>query len=112
MPDLRARAPMYVGNGHVLGEKSGETSHTLTVAELPAHNHLLTATSAAGSQTTPGGGYLAHAAGAVYAAADASMVAMHPSSLGTASAQPHENMQPYLGLNFCIALQGIFPSRN
>jgi microcystin-dependent protein len=113
LPDLRGRVPMYSGNGHTLGEKSGETAHTIIAQELPQHTHLPVATSGAGSQTTPGGGYLARAAGAVYAVADAHMTPMNAASLANVGgSQPHENMQPYLVLNFCIALQGIFPSRN
>jgi microcystin-dependent protein len=113
LPDLRGRVPMYTGHGHTLGEKAGETAHTLSAQEMPQHTHAPVATSAAGSQTTPGGGYLARAAGSVYAIPDGNMTAMNAASLpAVGGSQPHENMQPYLVLNFCIALLGIFPSRN
>jgi microcystin-dependent protein len=112
LPDLRARVPIHVGSGHTLGERGGEQAHTLSIAELPAHNHPLNANSGVGNATTPAGAVLAKASAATYGPVD-SLVAMLPSSISnTGGSQPHLNMQPFLALTFCIALQGIFPSPN
>lgn len=111
LPDLRGRVQMHTGSGHFLGERAGETAHTLTVAELPEHVHLMNAQQEAGTTPVPTGNVLASAAN-VYADA-AALVALHPASItSVGGSQPHENRQPYLVLNFVIALQGIFPSRN
>jgi microcystin-dependent protein len=113
LPNLQGRMPVHVGNGIALGERSGETSHTLTISELPAHNHT-----PVGSTTTPptsksatGNLWTADATSTPYAAAQNG--AMKPACiLATGGSQPHENMPPYLVLNYIIALQGIFPSQN
>ena len=116
LPDLRGRAPVHVGGGSftVQGQVAGEASHTLTISELPTHIHSLNATSAAASQITPGGGLLGTTAATdpIYGN-PSSLVAMDPTSISNiGGSQPHENRQPYLVLNFIVALQGIFPSRN
>ena len=111
LPDLRGRAPVHFGNGHVLGERGGEQSHTLTIAETPTHIHTLAGTPSAAGVATPTNNYLA-AANNQYAP-PADLTSMGPSSISAVGgSQPHENMQPYLTLMFVIALQGIFPSRN
>lgn len=113
LPDLRARAPIHTGSGHTLGERGGEQSHTLSMAELPAHTHNARAVSANGDAPSPAGTILAAEATALYAAPDANLVALAPGSLTSiGGSQTHLNMQPFLALNFCIALQGIFPSPN
>lgn len=114
LPDLRGRASIHVGQGHTLGERGGEQAHTLSIAELPTHTHTLNGTSAAASQPVPTGGFVATTAATdpIYAA-PASLVSMFPGSLANVGgSQAHLNMQPFLILNFCIALQGIFPSQN
>jgi len=113
LPDLRGRVPMHCGG--TPGAHGGEAIHTLTLAELPLHNHSLLASSTFSHNTDPGGKALgAIEAGGinVFHTADGT-AALHPSSV-TASGgnQPHENMQPYTVINFIIALQGIFPSQN
>jgi microcystin-dependent protein len=109
LPNLEAAAPMHTGNGHSLGQKAGEVSHTLLLAELPAHTHLVTGSGANGS--TPGPGVPA-AVNNVYGP-PGSLVGLLPASLSPAGGgQAHSNLMPFLTLNFCIALQGIFPSRN
>ncbi len=110
LPDLRGRTPIHVGSGHTLGERGGEQAHTLSITEIPTHAHVVNASPAAsGGNASPNGRYLGGANNA-YRAPDG-LVAMHPATVGTAGgSQAHLNMQPFLALNFSIALQGIFPS--
>jgi microcystin-dependent protein len=111
LPDLRGRIPTHQGDGLVLGERGGEQSHTLNISELPTHNHFWNVTTTAGSGVSPTGNLLG--AAALYNATASNLVTMFPGQIGNVGgSQPHENMQPYLVLNFIIALQGIFPSQN
>jgi microcystin-dependent protein len=114
LPDLRGQTPIHVGSGHTLGEKGGESAHTLSIAELPTHTHVLNATSTLSTTSTAGTGVmLAQSAGANLYAAATNLVAMSPAAVANVGgSQAHLNMQPFLTLNFCIALQGIFPSPN
>src|SRR5215469_4675541 len=110
LPNLQGRSPVHVGNGIVLGEKGGETSHTLNISELPAHTHVPQGSSATPS-AGPGRNLWCKQTTSPYAATSDSV--MNPASItATGGNQPHENMSPYLVLNFIIALQGIFPSQN
>src|SRR5688572_17620018 len=115
LPDLRGRTPIHVGSGHTLGEKGGEQAHTLSIAELPTHTHLLNGTSTSSDPNgtnIPGGNVLSAGPAEIYAAPSL-LVAMSPTSItNTGGSQAHLNMQPFLTLSFCIALQGIFPSPN
>jgi microcystin-dependent protein len=115
LPDLRGRTPIHVGSGHTLGERGGEQAHTLSIAELPTHTHVLSGSSTAGNApgpATPAANVLANSVNQVYAAAN-NLVAMNAGTVtNTGGSQAHLNMQPFLILNFCIALQGIFPSPN
>ncbi len=117
LPELRGRVPIETGNGHNLGSRSGSPTVGLTSAQIPSHAHQATASNANASTGDPAGQLLAvstlpnvnpyaTAGAAPDAVMDARMVANGGSNQG------HENMQPYLALNFCIALQGLFPSRN
>jgi microcystin-dependent protein len=112
LPDMRGNVPMHMGNGFTEGQRGGEASHTLTQAEMPQHVHTAQASSAsAGNVVAPTGALLGSPLNLTYA--PTANVAMQAATIGNAGgSQPHENMQPYLALNFCIALQGIFPSRN
>jgi microcystin-dependent protein len=111
LPDFRGRTPIHVGSGHTLGERAGAQAHTLTIPELPQHTHLVQATSDPAALNVPTGNRLA-AVNNGYAPA-ANLVAMGASSIAnTGGSQAHENRQPFLTINFCIALQGIFPSPN
>lgn len=113
LPDLRARTPIHVGNGHVLGERAGEEAHTLSIAELPIHTHVLNATSTDASQPIPSGALLSRMAPANPYIGAQSLGAMNAASVtNVGGSQAHPNMQPFLTLSFCIALQGIFPSPN
>ena len=112
LPDLRGRTPIHVGSGHTLGERGGEQAHTLSIAELPTHTHVLSATSNSGTTNVPTGNVLGKTLGLTYSS-PTQLVAMNPGSVSTVGgSQAHLNMQPFLTLNFCIALQGIFPSPN
>ena len=129
LPDLRGRAPVGTGQGPGLGnidlgELAGAPSTTLTVASMPAHTHAVTGTvsqpssSAAGNADSPNGGIPAGSAtDENYTAAGSANGALAPATVTvtagpTGGSQPFNNMQPYLGINFTIALEGIYPSRN
>jgi microcystin-dependent protein len=112
LPNLQGRVPIHRGAGHTLGERAGEQAHTLSISELPTHTHILSGVSNAASTNTPTSSTYLAATNNGYTAAS-NLVALGPSELSSVGgSQPHQNMQPYLVLNFCIALQGIFPSQN
>ena len=111
LPDLRGRTPIHVGSGHTLGERGGEQAHTLSISEIPTHTHVANGSSSDGTQAIPASGLLAKAAPAnpyIGPTALASLIAGTVTNTG--GSQAHLNMQPFLTLSFCIALQGIFPS--
>lgn len=111
LPDYRGRVPIHVGGSHTLGERGGETAHTLSVAELPFHSHVEQATTANADTPVATGNLLATVANTY--TPPGNVTAMDPSTLApVGNNQPHLNMQPFLTLSFCIALQGIFPSPN
>lgn len=113
LPDLRSRVPIHQGNGHTLGERGGEQAHTLTSAELPTHTHTANASSSQGNSVVPTGAVLASPLNQTYRPQDNSLTSLIPGTVTNAGgSQAHQNMQPFLTLNFCIALQGIFPSPN
>jgi microcystin-dependent protein len=116
LPDLQARAPIHMGSGHTLGERGGEQAHTLSISEIPTHVHTATASSTQapqGTGNTPANTkILAQARGSFLYGAASGLTAMDPREIGTVGgSQAHLNMQPFLVLNFSIALQGIFPSQ-
>ena len=113
LPDLRSRTPIHVGNGHALGGKAGEQAHTLSTAEMPSHTHAVRAVATQATTATPNANMLATAnGGAVYTGAT-NPTPLSPATIASVGGgQAHSNMQPFLTLNFCIALQGIFPARN
>lgn len=109
LPDLRGRTPIHVGSGHTLGERGGEQAHTLSIAELPMHTHSVMASPSNANSPVATNNVLAAALN-VYRPAD-SLTAMIPGTVtNTGGSQAHLNMQPFLTISFCIALQGIFPS--
>lgn len=118
LPDLRGRVPIHFGTGPGLGNRffgssGGVEEVTLTTAQIPAHNHPLGASSALATLPGPGGAVPAQSrqAGVDLYLEDSPSVSMAPTSIGAVGgSQPHENMQPYLGLNYIISLFGIFPS--
>lgn len=112
LPDYRGRVPIHVGSSHTLGERGGEQAHTVSIAELPTHTHTLQAASGNATASVPSGS-LALAASVNYEAyrAATALVSLQSATVpNVGGSQPHLNMQPFLALNFCIALQGIFPS--
>jgi microcystin-dependent protein len=112
LPDLRGQVPIHVGSGHTLGEKGGEQAHTLSIAEIPTHTHVANATTNNGTVNTPTGNVFGKTLQLTYSSAT-QLAAMSPSVVtNTGGSQAHLNMQPFLVLSFCIALQGIFPSPN
>ena len=103
LPDLRGRTPVHVGQGIILGQRGGEIAHTLITSEMPAHTHFAVGSSVAADQSIPTNNFWATSANETMNPADVSPVG---------GSQAHDNMSPYLVLNFVIALVGIFPSRN
>lgn len=118
LPNLQGRAPMHPGQGpglslHDLGETGGSDTVTLLESELPAHSHAVSASQADGIERRPAGQQLAAGIGGIAAyAPPGSLIPMSPLTLAPAGGgQLHNNLQPYLTLYFCIALQGVFPPR-
>ncbi|WP_245452886.1 tail fiber protein [Bradyrhizobium sp. C9] len=110
LPNLQGKVPMHAGSGFVVGQTGGETSHTLSIAEMPQHPHTFQGTTNNADNAAVTGNLMATSANLYTAAAN--LTTLDPSTVGNAGgSQAHENMQPYLTLSFCIALQGIFPSR-
>jgi microcystin-dependent protein len=114
LPNLQGRAPIHNGNGHTLGEAAGAPAVTLNLQQMPTHVHVANATSAEQTATTPTNALVLSTSKPQFMyGPPTNLVAMDPGSVSAVGgSQPHVNMQPYLVLNFCIALQGIFPSRN
>ena len=113
LPNLQGCVPIHMGRGHTLGERGGEQSHTLSISELPTHTHALNATSVNGDLILAVGNQLAGSPSQLYAPADNNLASMNPASVANVGgSQAHQNMQPFLVLNFSIALQGIFPSQS
>lgn len=111
LPDLRGRCATHVGAGHSQGESAGQEAQTLTISQLPLHTHLMTASTLDGDQPIATNNLLAAFNNGYIAPAN--LATISPSTVSNVGgSQPHNNMSPYLVVNFCIALQGIFPSRN
>jgi microcystin-dependent protein len=116
LPDLRGRAPNHWGQGpglsnYTLGQRAGEEAHTLINNEVPAHTHAVAASSGTADVTSPANAFWADGGVTAYSATPTA--ALSGGALSTVGqSTPHENRSPYLALNFCIALVGVFPSRN
>jgi microcystin-dependent protein len=113
LPDLRSRTPVHIGSGTFSnnGVRAGEEAHTVSISEMPQHIHALFGTSANADSPVPGGALLGTGSNLYTGAGN--FTALIPESIGNAGgSQGHNNLQPYTVLSFCIALQGIFPSRN
>ena len=112
LPNLQGNVPIHMGNDFTLGEKGGEQGHTLSIGEIPTHTHTFNATSVDGDLVIAAGNQLAGTPAQLYHAPDNNQVAMNAASVANVGgSQAHLNMQPFLVLTFCIALQGIFPSQ-
>jgi microcystin-dependent protein len=119
LPNLQGRVPLHQGNSYVLGQSGGEATHTLTVAEMPAHSHTLTATTAVGNTVSPVNGVFARPVHAATSRADAVPYGTTAGQqmakavvANSGAGQPHENRPPFLVVNYIIALVGIFPSQS
>jgi microcystin-dependent protein len=111
LPNLRGRVPIHFGNGHGLGEAAGSTSVTVNIQQLPTHLHALQAINANATTNECSNGFLAQSSNLYHS--PSALTTLNPGSVSSVGgSQPHNNMMPYLVLNFIIALQGIFPSRN
>jgi microcystin-dependent protein len=135
LPDFRSRTVMHKGNGHGLGERGGQEIHTILMSEMPAHTHPFMATAVNANVAIPTQHILGAAnnlyvpdiipdpeadrmhaalvaAPSMYAAGGTALTTLHPATISnTGGSQAHENRQPYLALNFCIAIQGIYPTQ-
>ena len=119
LPDLRSRVPINQGQGNGLsvyniGQTGGLENTALTQANLPAHNHTVSpgANDSPATGTRPGGAVLARTSAAIYAASSDGTTMASSTSSNTGGNAPFSTLQPYLAINFCIALVGIYPSRN
>lgn len=124
LPDLRGRVPVHVGPGYAQGEMGGAEAVTLTAANLPAHTHTVNVAANTANVTDPEGAVLAAGSGISMYSTAVPTLSMHPSAIGdsidprtgtgygTPDPQPHDNMQPYLCLNYIICLEGIYPPKN
>ena len=117
LPNLRGRVPIHMKNTFEIGTTGGSSTVTVSIQELPTHTHVLQGSSLIGNNVNPltisGGNVLAQTPGSPYTNSASNLTTLNPASVTSlGGSQPHTNMQPYLVLNFIIALQGIFPSRN
>jgi microcystin-dependent protein len=111
LPNLQGRVPIHMGSGHTLGERGGEQGHTVSISEVPTHVHVANASATDANQALPGGNVLARIPKELYRA-PTNLTSLLPATVATVGgSQAHLNMQPFLVLNFSIALQGIFPSQ-
>lgn len=113
LPDMRGRAAVGQSQNLPIGTAGGTEQVTLLSTQIPQHTHIAIATSDDGTARTPVNNLYAKAGRNLYGPSNAQTVALHPSTLSSSGQTlPHDNMQPYSVLNFCILLQGIYPSRN
>lgn len=113
LPNLRGRTPIHMGSGHSLGEAAGSTAVTVNIQQLPHHTHVLQATKNAATASSGNGQVMAASVNYEAYRPFSNPTTLQPATVsGVGGSQAHNNMQPYLTLSFCIALQGIFPSQN
>lgn len=109
LPDLRGKVPIYCGTSYIQGKAGGAETHTLLTSEMPYHTHIVNASTKLVDDTSPENASWGNFPAGYAASADTTLNAAAISSAG--GSQPHNNMQPYLALTFCIAVQGIYPPR-
>jgi microcystin-dependent protein len=114
LPDLQSRIPVHVGPGFPLAQRAGVETVTLTAGQIPAHQHVMSVSNAAGIQPGPGGNVLAASTTVkLYNALNPPNQPLNAGSIASAGgSQPHDNMQPFLVINFILSLFGVFPSQN
>ena len=112
LPDLRGRVPIHAGGGFVQGQRGGEEAHTLTQSELPQHTHVLQGSGTTANQQAGTGNVLGTVAARIYGDPANVTLLSAPTISNVGGSQAHQNMQPFLTLNFCVALVGAFPSQN
>lgn len=113
LPNLQSRVPVHVGPGFALGQTGGVETVTLTTSQIPAHSHVPQANSNAGTQSSPGGDVWANSSLGQFDNTNPPDSTMAVGALGLAGgSQPHDNMVPFLAVNFILSLFGIFPSQN
>lgn len=112
LPNLRGQVPIHVGNGHTQGEAAGASAVTLNQTQMPTHQHFVTATTNETGQVASANNALLSPGNNMYSGPN-NLTTLAPAAVSSVGgSQPHNNMMPYLVLNFIVALQGIFPSRN
>lgn len=112
LPNLQSRVPMHQGNGFTLAQAAGTETVTLTTSQIPAHSHVPQANSGSGTQTSPSGNVWSLSTNLPYST-NAPTASMDPAAIGSAGgSQPHDNMVPFLAINFIISLFGVFPTQN
>lgn len=115
LPNLQSATPVHSGNGYIQGQTAGQEQVTLTLSNLANHSHAMFGTSTTADKKGGGNNVMANdtSAGTNFYAPANNLVTLNPQEIGSAGGnQPHNNMQPYLAMNYCIAIYGIFPSRN
>jgi microcystin-dependent protein len=113
LPNLQARVPIHRGSSHTLGERGGEQSHTLSIQEIPAHTHTAQVQTTNGGTGAPANNLFGGVPSYAYRNSPTNLTSLVASTITNAGgSQAHLNLQPFLVLNFCIALQGIFPTQN
>jgi len=113
LPNLQGQVPIRMGSGFTLGQAGGQTAHTITQSEMPQHLHFLQGTSNSANNVAQPSNNLAAVTGSTVYSPPQNLAACKPTSLdNVGGSQAHQNMMPFLVLNFIIALQGIFPSQN
>ena len=111
LPNLQGAVPMHVGPGFALGQRGGEAHHALLASEIPTHTHVPVGSSNGPDSQSPTNAFWPTATSGSYAASGAATLAQQAIAIAGAN-QPHDNMSPFLTLNFCIALNGLFPTRS
>jgi len=113
LPNLQSRVPIHVGPGFAQGQSGGTETVTLTTSQIPAHSHVPQCLAAGGNQAKPDGGVWASSTPATYFASAAPNAAMDPAAIGSSGgSQPHDNMLPFLVINFILSLFGVFPTQS